>query len=171
MMKQFLQAGKIVALHGVRGEMRLKPWSDDADFLKQFDVVYFDACGQKPCRLLSARAHGNVTLIRLEGVDSAEKAEKLRGTVLYIDRSGITLPSGQYFISDIIGMQAVDVQSGEVLGEICDVQSYPANDVWHIKTANGTVLVPKTDEIVKKVDLEQRKAYIFKMKGLFEDEN
>ena len=169
MSKAFLEAGKIVALHGVRGEMRLKPWSDDAAFLKGFKTVYLDAQGEQPVRLLSARAHGNVTLIRLEGIDSAEKAETLRNMVLFIKKSDISLPQGHYFIDDIIGLQAVDAETLDPLGVVSEVEQYPANDVWHIRTDAGVVLIPHIPDVVKKVALDEGKVYIFKMKGLFED--
>ena len=171
MSKEFLEAGKIVALHGVRGELRLKPWSDDASFLKGFSFVYLDAEGAQRVKLLSARPHGNVTLLRLEGVECAEAAEALRGRVLYIKKSDAVLPQGQYFIADIIGLKVLDEATGEALGTVSDVESYPAQDIWHIKTAAGEVLIPHVPAIVKEINPEEGYVRIFKMKGLFEDEN
>ena len=171
MNKEYLQAGKIVALHGVRGEMRLKPWSDDAGFLKSFKTVYLDDAGKHARKLLSARAHGNITLIRLEGVESAEQAEAMRGTIIYIKKSDARLPEGCFFIEDIIGLEAVDEQSGDILGTVCDVETYPANDVWHIKNGEREYLIPHIPPVVKKIDIDAGKVYIFKMRGLFEDED
>ena len=164
-----MEAGKIVSLHGIKGEMRLKPWSDDAAFLKQFRFVYMSAQGGEKTRLLSARAHGNVTLIKLEGVDTPEQAEKMRGQVLYIKKSDVHLPAGSFFISDVIGLRVLDEATGEQLGVVSDVESYPANDVWHVKTPTGAVLIPHVPAIVKKVDIDEGFVSIFKMKGLFED--
>ena len=171
MSKEYLQAGKIVAPHGVRGEMRLKPWSDDAGFLKDFKTVYLDAAGKLPRKLLRAGAHGNVTLIRLEGVESVEQAEAMRGTVIYIKKSDAHLPEGSFFIEDIIGLEAVDEQSGERIGTVSDVERYPANDVWHIKSGEKEYLIPHISPVVKKIDIAAGKVYIYKMKGLFEDED
>ena len=133
MSKEYLEAGKIVGTHGVRGEMRLKPWSDDASFLKGLQTVYTDAAGKQTLNLLGARAHGNVTLVRIEGIESIEQAEKMRGKTLYIQKKDAHLPAGTYFIDDIIGLTVLDEQSGETLGTITDVEQYPANDVWTVQ--------------------------------------
>ena len=171
MNKEYLEAGKIVALHGVRGEMRLKPWSDDSSFLKGFKVVYLSADGKQEVKLISARAHGNVSLIKLEGIDSVEKAQALRGKIVYIKKSDASLPEGRFFISDIIGCDAFEIESGEKLGVVSDIESYPANDVWHIKTQKGEVLIPNIPDVVKKIMPEEGKVLIRKMKGLFDDED
>ena len=142
MAKAYLEAGKIVSTHGVRGELRLQPWSDDAAFLSGFDTVYFDSEGKEPVRIVSARAHGNITLLKLEGIESLEAAEALRGKVLFVAKSQAKLPQGSYFVDDIIGLQAVDAAGGEVLGIVSDVQAYPANDVWFIRNAQKQVLPP-----------------------------
>lgn len=169
MNKEYLEAGKIVALHGVKGEMRLKPWSDDAAFLKDFDTVYLDAAGSLSKRLVAARPHGNITLIKLEGIDTPEQAEALRSQVIYIKKSDAKLPQGRYFVEDIIGLRAVDEASGETLGVVSDIESYPANDVWHIRAGDKEYLIPNVPAIVKKIDLEAGEVSVFKMKGLFED--
>ena len=171
MSKEYLEAGKIVGTHGVRGEMRLKPWSDDASFLKGFQTVYTDAAGKQALNLLGARAHGNVTLVRIEGIESIEQAEKMRGKTLYIQKKDAHLPAGSYFIDDIIGLTVLDEQSGETLGTVTDVEQYPANDVWTVQNGEKQYLIPHIPPVVKKVDIAGGKVYIFKMKGLFEDED
>ena len=171
MSKEYLEAGKIVGTHGIKGEMRLKPWSDDASFLKGFQTVYTDAAGKQAFKLLGARAHGNVTLVRIEGVESIEQAEEMRGKILYIKKDEAHLPAGTYFIDDIIGLTVIDEQNGETLGTVADVEQYPANDVWHIRNGEKQYLIPNIPPVVKKVDIDGGKVYIYKMKGLFEDED
>ena len=172
MAKEFLEAGKIVSFHGLKGEMRLQPWSDDAAFLSSFKSVYLDKNGAEEVKIISAKAHKNICLLRLEGIDSIEKAEALRNKVIYIKKSSAALEKGSFFIDDIIGIDIIDEQIGENLGKVSDVQAYPANDVWFVKTPdNKQVLIPNIPSVIKKVSLEENRAYIYKMKGLFEDED
>ena len=89
MKKQFLEAGRIVGTHGVRGEMRVEPWCDSADFLKKVKTLYFDG-GKTDAGLLSSRVHKSLLLVRLKGVESATQADLYRGKILYLDRNDAT---------------------------------------------------------------------------------
>ena len=172
MAKEFLEAGKIVSTHGLKGEMRLQPWSDDVAFLSSFESVYLDKNGGDERKIISAKAHKNICLLCLEGVDSIEKAESLRNKIVYIKKSSASLEEGSFFIDDIIGIDIKDENGGEVLGTVTDIQSYPANDVWFVNTPDKKqVLIPNVPDIIKKVSLEENCAYIYKMKGLFEYED
>ena len=104
MAKEFLEAGKIVSTHGLKGEMRLQPWSDDASFLSSFESVFLDEKGEKEVKILSAKAHKNICLIALKGIDSIEKAESMRNKILYIKKSDASLESGSFFVDDILGI-------------------------------------------------------------------
>ena len=84
--KRYLEAGKIVGTHGVRGEVRVQPWCDTPAQFASLKVVYFDEAGTRPVSL-SSRVHGNLCLSRLEGVDTMQDAAALRDKVLYLDRS------------------------------------------------------------------------------------
>ena len=169
-MKDFLEAGKIVGTHGVRGMVRIQPWCDTGDFLCGFKKLYIKG-GEEALTINKIQPHGNVVIAAIKGVDSIELAEKLRGSVLFIKRSDVSLPEGQYFIDDIIGCEVFDVLSGEKLGVISDVSPTGANDVWHILNATGEYLVPVIDEILYKVDIDAGEIFIIPMKGIFDDEN
>ena len=92
MIKKFLETGKIVGTHGVRGMVRVQPWCDDGEFLTQFKYLYTDCEGKNKLKIKSAKPHGNVVLMAIDGVDSIESAEKLRGSVIYIDRRTSNYP-------------------------------------------------------------------------------
>ena len=83
MLKDYLSVGQIVGTHGVRGEMRVQPWCDTPDFLKQFSTLYYDPRGERSVKVVSARVHGAVVLLTLEGVDTMEKASSLSGVLLF----------------------------------------------------------------------------------------
>lgn len=170
MLKRYLEAGRIVGTHGVRGEMRIDPWSDSPDFLAAFKKIYFDENGNTSLKI-KARPHKNIVLALAEGVDSIEEAEKYRGKIVYIDRKDVKLEKGRYFLQDIIGSEVFDADSGEKLGELTDVSKTGANDVWHIKREDKEYLIPSIPDVVINVDIEKGKVVIRPLKGIFDDED
>ncbi len=170
-MKQYLELGQIVSTHGVRGEMRFNPWCDSAGFATKFNTLYFDAEGKQPVAVQSARVHGNIVLLKLEGIDTMEKAQALRQKVLYIDRESADLPENTWFVEDLLGCKVVEDGTDTVYGSITDVQKYPANDVWTVKEPSGKdVLVPAIKDVVVSADIENKTVYIKALKGLFSGE-
>ncbi len=170
-MKQYLELGQIVSTHGVRGEMRFNPWCDSADFATKFNTLYFDAEGKQSVAVQSARVHGNIVLLKLEGIDTMEKAQALKQKVLYIDRESADLPENTWFVEDLLGCRVVEDGTETVYGSITDVQKYPANDVWTVKEPSGKeVLVPAIKDVVVSADIENKTVYIKALKGLFSGE-
>ncbi len=170
-MKKFLETGKIVGTHGIKGMVRVQPWADSGDFLKQFKKIYTDKDGLNKLEVKSVQPHGNVVLMALKGIDSIEKAETLRSTVIYIDRNDVDLSKDRYFIDDLIGCKVTDADSGEDLGIITDVSATGANDVWHITRNNTEYLIPAIEDVIVSVDVENCEAVIRPLKGIFDDEN
>ena len=168
MRKPYLETGRIVGTHGVRGELRVQPWSDNPTFLTGFDVFYLDGRGEKRLEAERVRPHGNVVLLKARGVDTIEEAEKLRGRVLYIDREAVRLEEGRYFVQDLIGCRVVDADSGETLGSLSDVSETGANDVWHVKREGKEYLVPAIPDVIVKVDLDQEEIVLRPLKGIFD---
>ena len=83
MIKDYLEIGQIVSTHGIKGEVRLNPWCDSPEFVKKFKTLYRDEKGIKSFKIVSCRPHGNVAVLKIEGVDTVEDAQKLRNTILY----------------------------------------------------------------------------------------
>ncbi len=171
MIKKFLETGKIVGTHGVKGMVRVQPWCDSGEFLKQFKHFYTDPNGEKRLDVTSVQPHGNVVIMAIKGVDSIEKAETLRNKVIYINRKDVKLPKDRYFIDDLIGCNVTDADSGNALGVLSDVSSTGANDVWHIKNGDKEYLVPAIDEVIVSVDTENESVIIRPLKGIFDDED
>lgn len=167
-MKQFLEIAKIVAVHGLRGEVRCQYYCDSAEVLCEFDELYFDK-GKTAVKIERAYPHKNVVIMRLEGVDSIEKAQPLVGKMLYLDRNDAELEEGLYFVQDIIGLTVKDADSGKVYGKITEVYQNGASDVYSIKQPNGSELMfPCIDEVVLKTDIEAGEMLIRPLKGLFD---
>ena len=170
MKKEFLEIGKFVGTHGVRGMVRIQPWSDDGEFLTQFKKFYLEN-GKTKIEMSKITPHGNVVIAQVKGIDTIEDAEKLREKVLYIKRDDARLPEGRYFISEIIGSQVFDADTNVLLGTLSDVSPTGANDVWHIKNCDKEYLVPAIPDVIVSVDINTNTIKIRPLKGIFDDED
>lgn len=171
MKKQFLDSGKIVGTHGIKGEVRIDPWCDSPEFLCAFKKLWLDENGTEFIEVKS-RPHKNITLTKIKGVDTIEAAEKYRGKVVYINRDDINLAEGVHFVQDLIGLEVKDADNGRVYGKISDVLRTGANDVYEIKDADGkTYLAPVIDDVVKEINVNDGYVLIVPMKGIFDDED
>ena len=171
MLKQFLETGKIVGTHGIRGELRVQPWADSPEFLLRFKKLYLSASGDKALDIVASRVHGNLVLIKAKGIDSIDAAEKLRNKVLYMDRADAGIDENSYYIQDLIGCSVYHSETDEFFGEITDVSQTGANDVWHIKKDGKEYLIPAIDDIVQTVEPDLGKVTIIPIKGIFDDED
>ena len=172
MVKRYLQVGKIVSTHGVRGELRVQPWCDGPDYISRLSVLYFDGEGREGRKVLSCRPHGNITLLTLEGVDGIDAARALRGKILYMDREESGIGENEWFIEDLIGCQVLDADSGREYGTLTEVSQTGANDVWHIRSAQGReYLIPAIRDVVREVFPQEERITITPLKGIFDDED
>jgi 16S rRNA processing protein RimM len=166
--KKYLEAGQIVATHGIRGEVRVQPWCDSPEVLSKLAVLYYDE-GKTPIKV-STRPHKNIAVMKIKGVDTVQDAAALRGRILYLDRNDLKLPDGVYFIQDLIGLRVIDADTGEEYGILTDVSPTGANDVYHIKTPEGEVLIPAVPSVVIDTDIDEGIMRILPIKGMFDDE-
>lgn len=173
MLKEFLEIGQIVGTHGVRGEMRVNPWTDSPEFVRQFKTLYFDAKGEKSIKVISSRPHGNVVLIKLDGIDTVEDASAMRNKVLFMRRADAKLDEGTYFISELVGCEVFDSDDETICyGTITAVSETGANDVWHITDKDKKeFLIPAIPSVVINTDIVANKVIIKPLKGIFDDEN
>lgn len=139
MKSEFLETGEIVNTHGVRGEVKVMPWADSPGFLCQFDTLYIDG---KAVKVLSSRVHKTAVLCTLEGVDTVEKAMKLKGKVVSLRREQIQLPEGYHFLVDLVGLTVIDAASGEELGTVAEVLTLPAHNVYVVRGKGKEYMIP-----------------------------
>ena len=170
MKKDYIESGKIVGTHGVKGGLRVQPWCDSPEFLCQFKKLFFkEKNGYHAVKVKSAKPHGNVVIMELDGVNSMDDAENIRGKILYIERKSLNLEEGRYLISDLLGCEVFDEDSNIFLGEISDVSKTGANDVWHIAKDGKEYLIPVIDDVVISVNIDENKIVIRPLAGIFED--
>lgn len=168
MRKEYLEAGKIVGTHGIRGAVRIDPWADSAESICGFNRMFIDS-DKKELQILSIKPHGRIAICEFKGTDTIEKAEKLRGKTLYIKRDDASIPEGKYFVEELIGCKVFDFENDKYLGDICDVSKTGANDVWHIINTGREYLIPVIEDVIRSVDIDSQKIIISPLKGIFED--
>ena len=162
MVNRFLEAGKIVNTHGINGEIKIQPWADTPEFLTGFEHLYIDG---SPVRLLSARVHKGCIIAALDGVTGIDAAIRLKNKTIYIDREDAPLIDGRYFVADLIGLRAVDFNSGDELGTIADVLKLPANDVYVIR-GKREILVPAVPEFIIETNIGEGYVKLRKIDGM-----
>jgi 16S rRNA processing protein RimM len=167
---EFLETGKIVSTHGIKGEVKIYPWCDSPEFICSLENIY-TLGGKRKYKVLNARAHKGMVIMALEGVNTMNEASQLRGTVVYLNRDDVALDEGTYFVRDLLGLEVLD-KDGKSYGKIIEVTETGANDVYHIKNDEGKVfLIPAIKDVVLETDLENGVTTVFPMKGLFDDED
>lgn len=172
MRKQYIEVGKIVTTHGIKGEVKLYPWCDDVDMFYDIETLYLDAKGTKPVALEEVRFVKDMPLLKLEGINSIDDAAKLRDKIVYVHRDDIPMEEGEYLIQDLIGMQVVDADNGKIYGELTQVSPTGANDVYHIRFADGKErLIPAIPQVVLEIDMDGGVMKIRPLEGLFDDED
>jgi len=148
--KDFIEAGKIINTHGIRGEVRLQPWADSPGFLTGFGHFYID---EAPVKVISLKIHKGSAIVALEGVDDIEAAIRMKNKVVSVKREDVKLEKGRHFVADLIGLCAVDAETGEELGIVADVLSLPASNVYVIK-GEREILVPAVPEFIVETNIE-----------------
>lgn len=148
--QQYIEAGKIVNTHGVRGEVKIQVWLDSPEFLRRFKTIYIDA---KPVKMLSARVHKGFVIAVLEGVGDINAAMSLKNKTVHIDRADAKLGKGEYFLCDIIGAR-VENESGELIGVLEDILETPASSVYIVR-GDSEHMIPAVPEFILKTDAEQ----------------
>ena len=169
MKQQFLPAGKIVSVRGLSGDVNVYPLGDGAEQIMGFSTLYFDACGEQPLSVTSARVQKNMAVLHLAGVDTVEDAMKLRGKTLYFNRDDAPLPDDVYYVADLIGLQVSDADTGEHYGVIEDVLHTGANDVYVIVRDGRRFLFPAVRHMIEYTDVEAGTLTVRPIKGIFDE--
>ena len=147
--KAFIEAGRIVNTHGVAGEVKIEVWLDSPQFLRRCGRVFLNGTERK---LLSARAHKQFLIAKLEGVEDLNAVMALKGRVLSIAREDAKLPEGSYFLQDILGARVVDEQ-GKEIGRLAEVLERPASRIYVVQ-GETEHLIPAVPEFILKTDAE-----------------
>lgn len=167
-MEDLLKVGVITTTHGVRGEVKVFPTTDDAERFLDLDYVLLDT-GKELRRLeiRNVKFFKNLVILKFKGIDNINDIEMYKGRDLWIPREeGQELGEDEYYIADLLDMEVV-LEDGSAFGILKDVMETGANDVYVVTTTDGKeVLLPAIRECIKDVDPEENKMTVHLMKGL-----
>ncbi len=153
---QFLECGKIINTHGVRGGLKLESWCDTPQDLALLKKIYIKQGADYKChKVKKASVFKQFVLFELEGINDIDAAEMLKNTIVFADRDDISIDEDAFFLADIIGLPVIDIASGEKIGTLSDVLNLGASDLYEINTDNGKKLIPAVDEFIKEIDLDK----------------
>ena len=167
-MEKQLQVGVISSTHGVRGEVKVFPTTDDVTRFRQLKKVYVDTGREMlPLEIQNVKFFKQFAILKFKGIDNINDIEKYRGKSLMIDREdAVDLEEDEYFIADMIGMK-VCTEDGSEFGTLKDVMETGANDVYIIDSLeHGEVLIPAIRECILDVDMDEERMTIHLMEGL-----
>ena len=167
-MEDLLKVGVITTTHGVRGEVKVFPTTDDAERFLELEYVLLDT-GRELRRLdiKNVRFFKNLVILKFDGIDNINDIEKYKGKDLWIPREEAQeLGEGEYYIADLQGLKVI-LEDGTEFGTLRDVMETGANDVYIIDSnEHGEVLLPAIKECILDVDLEKNTMTVHLMKGL-----
>lgn len=167
-MKEMFTIGKISNTHGVKGELRVIPSTDDITRFERLKNIYLVSKDVSEYEIETVRYHKNYILLKLKGIDNMSDAELLKNALIQIERKD-TLPLGkdEYYIKDLIDIE-VTTEEGRGLGKIVDIIVTGSNDVYVIdsKETSKQMLIPAIKEVIKKVDIENKKMVVKLLEGL-----
>ncbi len=167
-MEELLQVGVISSTHGVRGEVKVFPTTDDVKRFKRLKNVILDTGKEHlSLEIEGVKFFKQFAILKFKGIDNINDIEKYKGKSLLVDRANaVRLRKNEYFIVDLIGIE-VFTEDGEFFGTMKDVLETGANDVYIIDSEkHGEVLVPAIKQCILDVDIENRKMTIHLLEGL-----
>ena len=167
-MEQFLQVGVISSTHGVRGEVKVFPTTDDANRFRKLKTVILDTGREHlTLEIEGVKFFKQFVILKFKGIDNINEIEKYKGRSLLVDREhAVKLKENEYFVADMIGI-SVFTEDGKPFGILKDVMETGANDVYIIESPEyGEVLIPAIRQCIFEVDIENQRMVIHLMEGL-----
>lgn len=167
-MEEYLQVGVITNTHGIRGEVKVFPTTDDPARFKKLKHVFLDTGKEyREMEIEQVKFFKQFVILKFKGYDNINDIEKYRQRSLLVDRAhAVKLKKDEYFIADLIGL-SVYTEDQKFLGVLRDVLQTGANDVYVVEMENKEeVLIPAIGECILAVELEERKMYVHLLKGL-----
>ena len=166
---RFLAVGRIAKPHGVLGEVRVELMTDHPERFEWLDAIYVGEKNPRRVPIVSVRYHQDVVLLKLEGYPTRTEAELLRGELLQVPESeAVPLEDDEYFLYQLIGIE-VFTEQGRHLGQLTEILETGANNVFVIDNEGRQYLIPDIPDVIREIDIENRRLVIHPMPGLIAD--
>ncbi len=165
-MDNIIDVGQIVNTHGLKGEVKVNPRTDAPEVFEIFDSLYTQ--DGKKYKVKGVRYQKNCVLLKLEGIDDVDTAQKMKNKVLYADRELFEdLPEDTYLVADIVGLSVKDEMM--VYGTVEDVITTGSNDVYAVKTPHSkSIYIPAIKDVIKEINIKDGYVLIQMPKGLLD---
>lgn len=168
-MKQSLfEIGQIVNTFGIKGFVKVNPFTDDLERFEELESVLIEKNKELlEMKIEEIKYHKNQVLIKFKGIEDINMAEKYKGCYIKIKREATRkLPKDTYFIADLIGLPVYD-ENGNLLGKVDDIYNNKSHDIYVVKNELGKqILLPSTKEVIKQIDIENEKIVVHLIDGL-----
>ncbi len=164
----WIEAGAVTRPHGIKGEVTVDIKADLLELVvEEMEIRTTTPRGEERVLVVEqAREHKGRLIVRFAGFDSRDAAESLRGYALWLSREQVgELGDDRWLVQDILGID-VYTEEGEHLGQLAEVMHQPANDVYVVRGADGEILLPATEEVVRQVDVVAAKMVVHLIEGL-----
>lgn len=162
--QKYLECGRAVSTHGIRGTLRLESYCDTPEKLAKMRRMYRkNSAGEYiPMKVRAASIQKQMVLCTFEEITTLDEAIPYKGVIFYADREDLKLPEGEHFIADMLGLNVIDAESGEIYGVLAEVITPGGRNVYVIDDIRGgKFMIPAVDEFVKKIEIEGEKAGIY----------
>lgn len=169
-MNEMFTVGRIVNTHGVKGELKIMPTTDDPKRFTKLKSIYVERKTMENYEIQSVRYHKDFVLLKFKGIDDMNAAELLKGSTLKIERKdSLPLKKDEYYICDLFGLQ-VFTEEERYLGELVDIIETGSNDVYVVRKEDREkdLLLPAIKQVIKQVDIENQRMAVHLLEGLEE---
>lgn len=168
-MKQFMEIGEVVSVHGLKGEMKVYPWADDPADFQKLNQIYFDPQGLEAMQVLQARVQKGMVYLKLQDVTTVEEARKYIRRTVYFNRDDLPLNQDRFFVQDLLGMLVKDGKTGKPYGKLINITNTGASDIYHIQDETGKVhLFPAAKEFLQEFNIQEGYILINPIEGMFD---
>lgn len=152
--KKYIECGKIINTHGCKGGLKIEPWCNSAEDFTALKKLYIKAKNEYiEYSVIKASIFKQFVILELKGINDMDKALSLKNVTLYADRGDFDLEDGEYFLTDIIGLDVIDFENGKIYGQITDIINRGASDIYVVSTPNGEKMIPAVDEFIVEIDI------------------